>query len=273
MQAHGLLPRVHGAGRDPSLPLHQQLEAAAAEVLCCTYIRDWKQLQQLLPHALQLAAASLDPRSAAAVRECGARLLLELHLHPDLQLQQQEEQQQQEQQQQQQQPWADIHAHLMAAFRHHQEVGDTRAAAAALRRAVLAAPLAASSVDPFSTREGKALQGDPEVQSAKALRAAFEASDVSARPCFKPFGMSLGLRRLRAISCCYSAFPLQRLEQALRLSEEDTRKLLLQLRQPEEVDAASAAELLDQWRCCVGQLAAHLEESFPEEPQDKPPLK
>ena len=195
------------AGRDPSLPLHQQLEAAAAEVLCCTYTRDWKQLQQLLPHALHLAAASLDPRSAAAVRECGARLLMELHIHPDLQLQQQEEEQQQRQEQH---PWTGIHAHLMAAFRHHQEVGDTRyapsnpsaqtanpkptlqetlkpwraflgylcffaepgrglgfrisllracrAAAAALRRAVLAAPLAASSVDPFSTREGKALQ-------------------------------------------------------------------------------------------------------------------
>lgn len=124
MQAQGLLPSVHGAGRDPSLPLHQQLEAAAAEVLCYTYTQDWKQLQQLLPHALQLAAASLDPRSAAAVRECGARLLLEMHVHPELELQQEQGQQQEEEQQQQ--PWVGIHAHLMAAFRHYQEVGDTR---------------------------------------------------------------------------------------------------------------------------------------------------
>lgn len=124
-QAEDLLPRVHQAGRDPSLPPHQQLEAAAVEVLCCTYSRDWKLLQQLLPHALRLSAASLDPRSAAAVRECGARLLIELHGRPDLQQRQQQQNDQQEPQGQHQ-PWTDIHAHLMAAFRHHQEIGDAR---------------------------------------------------------------------------------------------------------------------------------------------------
>ena len=121
-QAKALLPEMHKAGSDPGLPPHQQLEAAATEVLCCTYTRDWQQLQQLLPHALHLAAASLDPRSAAAVRECGARLLMELYVHP--------EQQQQGllllQQQQQQHIWSEIHGHLMAAFRHHQEIGDVR---------------------------------------------------------------------------------------------------------------------------------------------------
>ena len=45
----------------------------------------------------------------------------------------------------------------------------------------------------------------------------------------------------------------------------------VQLRVPEVEDAASAAELLDQWCWSVGQLAAHLEESLPEELQDKAP--
>ncbi|KAL8446111.1 hypothetical protein Emag_004851 [Eimeria magna] len=170
--ARALLPELHEADKDPALPPHQQLEAAATEVLCCSFTQDWQQLQQLLPHALRLASASLDPRSAAAVRECAARLLVELHVHPG-------QQKHRLLQQHEQQTWAEIHGHLMAAFRHHQEIGDVRAARASLRRAVLIAPLAACVVDPFSTREGKALQGDPDVLSAKALRAAFEANDVA----------------------------------------------------------------------------------------------
>ena len=50
------------------------------------------------------------------------------------------------------------------------------------------------------------------------------------------------LMRLRAISGCYSAFPLDRLQQALRLSEEDTRQLLLQVR-PVAVAASGTADL------------------------------
>ncbi|XP_026193937.1 uncharacterized protein LOC34623409 [Cyclospora cayetanensis] len=175
-KAKSLLPEVHQAWSDPSLPLHQQLEAAAVEALWYTYSRDWPRLQQLMPHALRLASASLDPRSTAAIRECGARLLMELQIHPGLHA---GHSQVQEQKREQQQPWVDIHAHLMAAFRHHQEIGDIYAATAALRRAVLISPLAISAVDPFSTPEGKALQDDPTVRSAKALRTAFEASDIA----------------------------------------------------------------------------------------------
>ncbi|KAL8432574.1 hypothetical protein ACSSS7_004498 [Eimeria intestinalis] len=316
-KARGLLPELQEAHKDPALPPHQQLEAAATEVLCCSVTHDWQQLQQLLPHALRLASAPLDPKSAAAIRECAARLLVELHIHPD-------QQQHRLMQRHEQQTWGEIHGHLMAAFRHHQEIGDVRAARASLRRAVLIAPLAGCVVDPFSTREGKALQGDADVLSSKALRAAFEANDVAGvevvsptrldppilnsetldsqntphtlashiqgkcreielngslltlqsdmvpsiilllflrvlaggfhkrnrksivAVCVQhlerlfvtdPFATCCGdsllqavrLKRLQAICFCYSAFPLERLQQTLRLSDKDTTRLLLQV--------------------------------------------
>ncbi|KAL8445705.1 hypothetical protein Emed_005428 [Eimeria media] len=310
-KARALLPELHEADKDPALPPHQQLEAAATEVLCCCFTQDWQQLQQLLPHALRLASASLDPRSAAAVRECAARLLVELHVHPELQ-------QHRLLQQHEQQTWAEIHGHLMAAFRHHQEIGDVRAARASLRRAVLIAPLAACVVDPFSTREGKALQvcpppclssqgslllrvllrcrcgsvlvlgclsslaslmaavrmlrllllllllqGDPDVLSAKALRAAFEANDVAGVEAHlerlfvaDPFAVYCGgsllqavrLKRLQAITSCYSAFPLGRLQRTLRLSEAETTRFLLQVL---PLFAAAVALPLAAKSCCA----------------------
>ncbi|OEH80401.1 hypothetical protein cyc_07437 [Cyclospora cayetanensis] len=146
------------------------------------------------------------------------------------------------------------------------------------------------------------MKDDPTVRSAKALRTAFEASDIAGveehlqllgatdpfvSHCREALLEAVRLRRLLCVASCYSAFSLKRLQQTLRLSYKATLNLVLQvirqgrlvavvddearvvrLRGLRNQDVTANGQLLSQWGNSLHEFIGRLETFLVKEPQN-----
>ncbi|CBZ54620.1 YALI0F16874p, related [Neospora caninum Liverpool] len=144
-----------GAADGEEMPSGQILEFYALESAICMHQKNFQRLRRLATEASKFLSAGIaDPKNVAVVREITGKI----HMA--------------------EKRWTLSLIDFSEAFRQYQEVGRAKKAKRMLQLLVLASLLTLSDINPFDTREAKALQEDPSVASMHALREAFEADDV-----------------------------------------------------------------------------------------------